>query len=593
MPPPAQSTAAVPPSAQAISRGRPGAATANGGSDRADAAASPRGPAKGVNGKNAAPRGGGRTPRDDDSDDDDWDASVDGELETLFFDTNQSFSDVVRSMSYPPTSSMRRSVGVSLRKPSTLLSSTRTLVDDGVALEGINEDGASGRSTSTPGAGDWGIRPGSSSNLLLRKEQQQPVPDSVREVTKGLKEAKTGVNHGQGYPGELDDRELQACLRFRQELKDRDPAYREIVYCYAPVEEESFALCRFLRAAHFDVDKVFRLFDDKGAVEVWKEARVHQFYRDFEKQYHCPFQVFKTQFPVLISGVAKNGATVNYFKMGDINIDGVECVADLPSLVPFVWHFMYEWSKVCMGREAGCNDPETTTVLAERIVIMDLNGIPSGFFTPRGKEFITGAAKVTSCFPEVLNRMYMLNVPKTFTFLWSFIKMFMEARTIKKIGFFANADKAREDLLRYVNSDELLSDYGGTGPSFYEVFATRQAEYGPYSRYVVELMTASKKGSDFSFTIRDKERIASIVVYSKADVGAAFSVMNESDSSILIKPTTVSREAAGVTKTHYSVRLTKGMSRIPPADGNFIIHAEGMASREKFLVAIGITDDTA
>jgi hypothetical protein len=507
----------------------------------------------------------------------------DSDMQSLYFDAFQSFSDSFASLSYPPTSSMIRSSKVSMLHPETLLSRMNL-------MEGI-------------GGPDMISEEAEEENVAMTESSPSVIPDtcggvhgSVFVISKQLKEVRTGgVRHGHGYPGELNERELEMCLRFRQELKKRDSAYREIVTCFAPVEDEAFALCRFLRAAQFDVDELFRMFDENGAVNIWKEARMHQFYQDFEKVYNCPFQILATQFPMVISGLAKNGATVNYFKTGDINIDGIECITDLPSLAPFIWYLLYEHTLRRMERLASDSDPRTTTVLAEKVLIADLKGMPTGLFSPRGMEFIKAAAVVTRCFPEILNRMYLLNVPTSFSMFWGFLKMFMKPRTIKKIGFFANANKAKVDLLRYVDSHALLSDYGGTGPSFYEEFATRQAEMGStHSRYIVELVTVSKKGSpEFSFALQGKESISSIVIYSKSDVGTEFSLKNMSRSEVVIPPTLVSRKTSGVTSTHYSVSLLKSgdSHNVPSGPGKFAIHAEGTKDKVNFLVAVSLADD--
>jgi hypothetical protein len=562
-PPP---SAVTPPTAQTIPRGRQDAAMKDTNGDAAAVGSGMHGKGGVHDHKQGETNNGYREGKDEDESDD-------AALESLFFDALQSFSDAVSSMSYPPTSSMIQGARVSLFHPETLLSQPDLVKGAGTDAM-IDENDRICGSTSIPSVGTGN---GTGSVLI---------------VSRHLQEAKAGgVRHGQGYPGELNAEEMARCLKFREELKKRDPAYREIVTCYGPVEQEAFALCRFLRAAQFDVDELFRMFDENGVVEIWKEGRRHQFYSDFEKVFHCPWQVFDTQFPMLISGLAKNGATVNYFKAGDINIDGVECVADLPSLSPFVWHILYKRTKMRMERLAAEIDPTTTTVLAEKVIIVDLKGMPAGLFSPRGMEFIKGAAKVTRCFPEILNRMYLVNVPTSFSMFWGILKMFMKPRTIQKIGFFANASKAKEDLLHYVDSDQLLSDYGGTGPSFYEEFGIRQTEQGTYSRYIVELMTVSRKGCEFSFAIDGKETIASIVIYSKSDQGAEFSLKNKSNSAILIQPTFVSRKTAGVTRTHYSVSLMTGESNIPAGPGNFAIQAKGTKEKGNFLVALSLKDD--
>lgn len=388
-----------------------------------------------------------------------------------------------------------------------------------------------------------------------------------------------------GYPGQLTDEELEACLKFRDELKTRDPVYREMVRAYAPAESEAFALCRFLRARNFDVDAVFAMLNESDAVGVWKEAREHNFYRDFEGNYGCPLSVFMALYPVVTAGIAKNGATMLYFKPSNMDIHGLECVCNVSDLLPMLWDLLHNRGTNSMLREAKSHDPQTTKVLAERIIVMDLKGMPPKLMN---RDFFGLCGKTTCCFPESMNRTYMVNTPMTFQVVWTLAKMFMDERTLRKIGFFSNVARAKNDFLEYVEADELLSTYGGTGPSFEEVMAMRQAECCDeykQSRFVTKTLCVSRYETKMKFELKANEKISSIKVYSKGDNGATFHVESHRDDTVFVEPTTVSR-SEGSDKLHYSVELDS--SKIPSGkDGSFIIKATGPA-KEFFLVTIHI-----
>jgi hypothetical protein len=454
----------------------------------------------------------------------------------LYYDAVDSFSHAIFSMSYPPTSSMVHGRRVSLWDPQSMLSS------------------------------------------------QEEVPPhqraSVIRVTKRLESHSLGIP---GYPGELNDRELQACLEFREQLKVRDEAYREVVYHGAPIEDEAFALCRLLRAREFRVEETFQMMAENQVPRQWNMAKSQDFYRDLEKHVGCPTAVLMTQIPLVVSGIGKNGATVIYLGAGSgINVEGVECITDMASLVPFVWYFLYEEGKRSLQREAQRHDPSKVTILAERIIVMDLAGVPGALFSSRGMDFIKEACKVPGCFPEIINRMYMLNAPFSFNIAWNVIKLFVEPRTVQKTGFFSNKDKATQDLLSFVDTNELLSDYGGTGPSFAEVQFQRQQEVSSHHRYIVETMTVSKRETDFNFKIDKTERIHSITLYTKTDYGAAFSVTAE-------KKTVVDQQEVkpqpGRSKTHYKVQL--GTAELPTGPAEFVLTARG-AGKANYLVAVAV-----
>jgi hypothetical protein len=370
-------------------------------------------------------------------------------------------------------------------------------------------------------------------------------------------------------------------LNFREELKKRDPAFREMVLAYSPAEEEAFALCRFLRAREFSYEAVFAMLEGNNALDLWKKAREHDFYQDFEKIYGCPVPVFMGLFPFVVSGLAKNGATILNFKSGNMNVDALECVADLTDLVPAMWDLLHTKGRLSMERETRAHNPETTTVLAERIIIVDMKGMPSALFSSRGIEFMKESAKITSCFPETMNRTYLINVPTSFSIVWGIIKVFLEARTLAKIGFFSNPAKAIKDLLQFVDSSELLTEYGGTGPSFEEVLAAQQRELGSCSRYIVQYMCVTQKESKFDFDLAKNERVVSIVVYSKAEVSTDFSLRKGSTS--LGKPTCVKRGTHP--KVHFSVAIE--LPDLPLGPATYTIAAGG-SSKGNYVVAISV-----
>ena len=161
--------------------------------------------------------------------------------DTMFFDAMQSFSDIVGSIAYAPTATMPGR-GASIAAPSTML------------LSGENNGGDRRSALSARTVGNR---------------------QSVIDITKKLGSGSMAIH---GYPGELNQEELDACLKFREELKQRDPAFREMVRAYSPAEEEEFALCRFLRAREFNVDEIFAMLDGNGAVDIWKNARENDFY---------------------------------------------------------------------------------------------------------------------------------------------------------------------------------------------------------------------------------------------------------------------------------------------------------------------------
>ncbi len=144
---------------------------------------------------------------------------------------------------------------------------------------------------------------------------------STKLLLQDLKTPKIRVRE-KGFPGELTAKELEAVTLFRSELDKRDPVYKGVVRSFSSVEQEAYALCRFLRARKFDVEKVFELLDQSK--DAWAEAKKHDFYPDLEASMGVSKAIFLSQYPAVMSGNAKNGCPVMYLRTGLIKPEGIK-----------------------------------------------------------------------------------------------------------------------------------------------------------------------------------------------------------------------------------------------------------------------------
>jgi hypothetical protein len=78
-----------------------------------------------------------------------------------------------------------------------------------------------------------------------------------------------------------------------------------MVYSLRNVEEEPYALCRFLRPAKFDADKMLERLEKSK--DRWNEAKAQDFYPNLELALGVPLGVFISQYPFVTCGHAKNG----------------------------------------------------------------------------------------------------------------------------------------------------------------------------------------------------------------------------------------------------------------------------------------------
>jgi len=325
-----------------------------------------------------------------------------------------------------------------------------------------------------------------------------------------------------GYPGDLTKEEMETCLAFRHALKEKDdPSYKEMVEAFKEVEDEPFALCRFLRGRNFDLNATLAMMDD--SLVTWKEGKPHDFYPTIEGAVGCPAPVFLSLYPFFYSGVAKNGCPVAYLKAGGMKVEGVECVTDLDNVQSYMWNaFMYQFKREVARAQAA--DPNA--VRCESVTVIDLKGLDTSQMNKKTLATLQSITTIGSCFPELLNQMIILNTPFTFSIFWKVIKQFLEARTVAKIEIFTNEKKGNQRLLELVDKSELLSDYGGDGSSFDELAHEAENTSGS-ARQIAELLTPSSKAVPVA-ELSSSEK-ATVRVYTRSTSGGSITLLKNGD----------------------------------------------------------------
>lgn len=397
-------------------------------------------------------------------------------------------------------------------------------------------------------------------------------------VKQGLDDPRVNYQD-RGYPGELTKEELSACLRFRSELNQRktdgESRYREIVDAFHGIEEEPYALCRFLRARKFNVQAVFEMMGE--SLDVWREASSFDFYPDPDEAIGAPISVLLTQYPFLYSGVAKNGSGVSYFRAGKLKVEGIDCVTDFENLSNLIWHnamhgFPREIAKV------RARDPDGAR--CESIAVFDLEGLAASNLNARTYEVLKAATKVNICFPEILNACVVLNSPSYFSFFWRVIKGILDPRTASKISIFSNKQKGEKWLLDHVKKEELLSDYGGSGPSFNEVMQNQGKDSKTFRRKLDELVAIPQRSKrEVKFELADNETVA-LQLYTRSVSGANVALFC---GNKLMKELEVKKN---VSTGAYSADIASGVSG--PGSFRLVIKLKGGDSTPDHFLLIGL-----
>lgn len=338
-----------------------------------------------------------------------------------------------------------------------------------------------------------------------------------------LKELKMVGVREKGFPGELTEVELEAVKLFRSELNRRDPIYNEIVHALSSVEMEAYALCRFLRARKFDVEKVFGLLDE--AKEYFIKAKEHDFYPDLEQALGVSRSIFLSQYPAVFYGNAKNGCPVLYLRVGLIRPEGVKCLITLDKADRFFWNDMLvTWTDII--KEGRRNNPQS--IRTESVLVYDMKGVSRSLLNNDTFDMIKTGNYIMASFPETLHCLMVINVPGWFGMAWSVVKKLIDPRTASKIEIFTNTDAGLQRLSEMIDKSQIPLEYNGTGSSLAEAAAS-----GGESMVVLnQLMNLTKKQpeNNHDFTLIDEKEVT-LTVYTRCKEGAIATVSRTCTSS--------------------------------------------------------------
>jgi hypothetical protein len=266
-------------------------------------------------------------------------------------------------------------------------------------------------------------------------------------------------------------------------------------------------------------------------VVYWKTMEENEFFPTIEDAVVCPGSVFLTQYPYLFSGKAKNGCPINYQMVGRLRTEGIECVTELDRVKCYAVHsVMHQFKK--QVALAQVYDPDV--VRCECVSVLDLKGLDSSQLNKKTLATLDGIAAYMGCFPEMLNRMIIINAPMFFSVFWSLIKAFLNPRTVAKIEIYTKESKGRQRLLELIDANELLAEYGGRGPSF-DVLVQKIGSENGATRQTAELMKGGEEAR-FVVALISGEK-ATVSVYSRS--GGQVSLLKD---DVLVK--TVELESA-------------------------------------------------
>lgn len=320
-----------------------------------------------------------------------------------------------------------------------------------------------------------------------------------------------------GRPGHLTDAEADTYLRFKGIVDLRGGAFRDTIFCFGDEEGEVFALCRWLRARKFVFDDVMIMVEE--ATKCQAAAKKAGFYADPAAALGCDEAIYNRQYPQVYSGLAKNGSPVFYSKVGHLDIDAVECITTVSNIVKYHWYvMMHDYANRL--REHKESDPEFHRF--ECVCVLDLANLTMGQLNSKTLGILKEQSAIDSlCFPETLNKMYIVNSPRFFSATWNIIKGWLDARTASKVEVISSRKAWEKSLLEYVDADKLPSDYGGKGP-ITQTTMEQECFTGNLKRLETAVLYL-RTSATATCTVQPGEELE-ISVYTRSTIGAKFTV---------------------------------------------------------------------
>lgn len=172
-------------------------------------------------------------------------------------------------------------------------------------------------------------------------------------------------------------------------------------------------------------------------------------FKDYEKQ-----SIVNECFPFSNNVSDREGRPVYWEKTGIISVK-MPIVKQRFSLEEMIFLHVRQ-QEVMMRRILEVNKPE----LSQLIVIFDLKHL---VYTPdmfAFKSFHKFVQIEQNYYPERLYRMYIINAPRFFTYMWNIIKGWMDVKTVSKIKIIGK--EYLPDLIDLLGLENVPSEYGGS-----------------------------------------------------------------------------------------------------------------------------------
>lgn len=244
-----------------------------------------------------------------------------------------------------------------------------------------------------------------------------------------------------GHVGDLSPKQQQALQQFREVCKDLLNNDDDDYYCL-----------RWLRARNFDIQQSKEMMKKSIA---WRKANnIDGLTKD---DYKPPEFVHSTLIGGMY-GVDKQGGPVWIYPFGNFQIKPFLRGCTVKEILMLMaWRCEQGMKKMREQSKKLGKVVETQTVIFDFDNFSMLQAL-----TTEAVSAVSAFIRMYEAnYPERLHQAFVINVPSLFSVLFNLIKPLLTGNTLTKVHVLGKGDNWKEEILKYVDADQLPKQWGG------------------------------------------------------------------------------------------------------------------------------------
>jgi len=219
-----------------------------------------------------------------------------------------------------------------------------------------------------------------------------------------------------------------------------------------PARYDDVRLLRFLRARAFDLEKTKTMIEED--IKWREEEGIDNLSETYYKEELA--KEFEKYWPRTQHGVSKDGLPIFYERLGTVDAKGIIKTFPVETMSKYHIYLMEKCEKELDAASKKSGRPRDEGVY----FITDLAGLGwRQFHMPALSVFMDFLKADALHYPELIKKVFIINVPSIFSIFWQLVKPIMDPRTVEKTEIFSTDYMAT--LEKEIDIEQLSRVIGG------------------------------------------------------------------------------------------------------------------------------------